>query len=249
VFHAGVSDVDGRLTLQADLLHRARTSLPLDDVRPGSTVHPLVLSGVLDAVAEHMLLVPELRGEESGATLATGPSVIAVFTAAAAAGQAIRVLTDAEDLDLLIADPWSRSSLEAALATGHIIVVPEAPVEIDGETVLGWWIIDPATGRTRDQLSNGMAGAATDVRGRPVMVLVDELEYTFLQRAVAWLAAHAKVFACLGYQAFILYLMSVAFQRAKDAAAAGNAEAALVHLLAGTVGGTGFAGAGAALLC
>jgi len=161
VFHAAPpsAESDGaKASLTADLVHRRRRSLPLMNVAPSTTVHPLVLSGVLDAVAEQMLLAPETRGESPEvSSYATGPSISAIFEDAVASGVDVKVLTSATDLDEVEADAASQGYMTAALDAGLYVVVPEQPVERDGEPVLGWWIVDPVTGRTRDQLHNGMS--------------------------------------------------------------------------------------------
>jgi hypothetical protein len=199
VFHAGAPDGDSLATIRADLLHRVRTSLPLIDVTPAAGVHPLVLSGVLDAVAEQLSLAPETRGE-TGETpsVDAGPAIATVFAEAAAAGVQVRVVSRVDDLAAIVADPLSRRWMETALASGQVVVVPEMAVELGGTPVLGWWIVDPVTGRTRDQLSTGMAGAATAFRIRPEELFDTAPGWTFLLRAIAWVKENARHFVCLG---------------------------------------------------
>jgi len=244
-FHASGADPatgEGQARIQADLLHRQRTSLPLAGAAPTSSVHPLVLSGVLDAVAEQMLLAPETRGQTADASaFATGPSVFGIFAQVADGGPEVRVVTSSADLDGIEADPQSRGYLSAALAAGQIVLVPVAPVDLGGEPVLGWWIVDPATGRTRDQLQNGMAGATTGFPGRASMNLAAAEEYSFLVRAIMWVAANARWFACLGLAAGAAFVFTGAMLRLADAAAAG---AGLGQLAAyGGFGGGAVAGA------
>jgi hypothetical protein len=47
-----------------------------------------------------------------------------------------------------------------ALAAGWIVIVPERSVELDGVARSGWWLIDPATGWTRDELDTGKGSAS-----------------------------------------------------------------------------------------
>ena len=73
---------------------------------------------------------------------------------------------------------------------------------MDQSPVFGWWIVDPVTGRTRDELHNGLAGAGTTVRIRPGVQFGNMPGYTFLQRAIMWIVAKGKVFLCIGILVF-----------------------------------------------
>ena len=243
VFHVSAPDAGGSATILADLLHRDRMSLPFTDVSPATTMHPLVLSGVLDAVAEQLLLAPEFRGDDPvDPDFAIGHSVAGLFDEAATVGRPIRLVTTAADLDAIEADPISRGYLTAAVTSGQVIVVPVAPVDLDGTPVLGWWMIDPATGRTRDQLDNGMSGASLGFPGRVAMSRsVAAGEYTFLQRAIMWVAANARWFACLGLAAGAAFVFTGAMIRLADTAAAGGSLARMAA--AGAFGAGGIAGA------
>lgn len=202
VFHAAPpsAESDGaKASLTADLVHRRRTSLPLMDGAPSTTVHPLVLSGVLDAVAEQMLLAPETRGESAEVpSYATGPSISGIFEAAVSSGLNVKVLASATDLGEVEADAASQGYMTAALDAGLYVVVPEQPVERDGEPVLGWWIVDPVTGRTRDQLHNGMSNVST-MLSAPRLAAIQPLgEHSFVTRAIAWFVANSRAFLCVG---------------------------------------------------
>ena len=171
----------GPVTLQADLVYRARASLPLADAALDLEIHPLVRSGVLDAIAEQMLLAPETRGEtEDTTTYATGPTVGAIFAAAAEGNIEIRVIATTADLDAVDADAQSRSLIAAALEAGNVVVAPVQPVTVGGEPVLGWWIVDPATGRTSDQLQDGMGSASTGGIGMAPVLFGPKGEYSLL---------------------------------------------------------------------
>nr|MBA2468407.1 hypothetical protein [Chloroflexia bacterium] len=241
VFHAAPpsAESDGaKASLTADLVYRHRTSLPLMNVAPSTTVHPLVLSGVLDAVAEQMLLAPETRGESpETSSYATGPSISGIFGAAVSSGLDIRVLTSTADLGEVEADAASQGYMTAALDAGLYVVVPEQPVERDGEPVLGWWIVDPVTGRARDQLHNGMSNVST-VLSAPRLAAIQPLgEHSFVTRAIAWFVANSRAFLCVGLG------VSFAFGFANSAIRLGSDPFSAV--LSGALGG---AAAGAAAL-
>lgn len=245
VFHIAppaAGETDATTTISVDLLYRHRTSLPLADVEPSPTVHPLVLSGVLDAVAEQALLAPETRGGAGDTSaFATGPTVGDLFAAAVDSGQAVRVLTSVADLAGIDADAASTGYLTAALDLGLYVVVPEAPVEVAGEPFLGWWIIDPATGRTRDQLQNGMASASTTLPARSLAALQELAEYSFLNRAVSWIVANAVNLACLAMGISVGAFSAMMVIHASRGAGAGTigADAALGGIAGGVAGAAG----------
>jgi transglutaminase-like putative cysteine protease len=162
------ADGEAPVIVSADLIHRAMAWAAVAAGPSGST-HPGVLLGAVDQVAERMILDPTLIG--SGvAGIVPGPNVGRVFEVAAEQGVAVRPLTPENtgalsELDL--------SSGAAALIAGHlaaglIVVVPAAPVEVDGARLSGWWLIDPETGRTTDQLEDGRGGARAALRRSPI---------------------------------------------------------------------------------
>jgi hypothetical protein len=113
-----------------------------------------VLAGVLAHVAERV-------GAETGAQLTPESppppgSVGQVFEAAARAGIAIRTLTpQTADLSSLDVSDVAKARIGEALAAGYIVVVPERAVAPGGTTPVGWWQVDPETGRTFDLMENG----------------------------------------------------------------------------------------------
>ncbi len=62
-------------------------------------------------------------------------------------------------LDLYLPDPNSYGYAAAALIAGKEVLIPQAPVLIDGEPRLGWWEIDPVTGTAVSVLDDGTHGA------------------------------------------------------------------------------------------
>jgi hypothetical protein len=77
-----------------------------------------------------------------------------VFDQAAAEGIGLRVLTQAIPPELAL-DAEPAALIAAALAAGSVVVVPERPVNVNGSSRLGWWIVDPRTGSAVDQLDTG----------------------------------------------------------------------------------------------
>ncbi|MBX3059649.1 MAG: VCBS repeat-containing protein [Anaerolineae bacterium] len=75
-------------------------------------------------------------------------------------------------LDLYLPDPNSYGYAAAALIAGKEVLIPKAPVLIDGEPRLGWWEIDPVTGTAVSVLDDGTHGAL--------------IEYAQLIAEIAW---------------------------------------------------------------
>ncbi len=240
VFHIAppaIDEPDATTTLSVDLLYRQRTSLPLAGVDASSAVHPLVLSGILDAVAEATLLLPIVGGEAEVADasgVAIGPTIGDVF-AAAEPDVGVAVLTSAADLATIEADPRSQGYITAALNAGLYVIVPQGPVDVRGEPVLGWWIVDPLTGRTRDQLQNGMASASITLPVRSAAAFQELAEYSFLNRAVSWIASNAVNLACMAMGASVGMIGATIIIDAGRGGGAGTAaaEAALGLIMGG----------------
>ena len=189
---------EGELMISADILHRQRASIPLANETVSDTVHPLVLSGVLNAVAEEILLAPGTRGETGEASaIAPQPSIGAIFRHAVDTGVGIVVVSTIEDLTSVSIDPASAALISAAIQNGAIVVVPEQPVDLDGAPFTGWWIVDPLTGRTWDQLQNGRGSALTTIPvSRHSATAQDTLAW--YARWAQYMAENVEFFARLG---------------------------------------------------
>ncbi len=75
------------------------------------------------------------------------------------------ILLGIEDADLLNSynlSPAGYAFAAQALFDGKEILIPSAPVLLDGELRLGWWEIDPATGQTVGVTEAGLHGAAVE---------------------------------------------------------------------------------------
>jgi hypothetical protein len=119
---------------------------------------PAFVAGVLPHVVERILVGDAIRDPASASTASVG----AVFAEARRVGIGSRVVASDEVASLPFA-PEALARLDAALADGAIAVVPERPVAIGGAERVGWWIIDPATGHTFDQMDDGRGTAAEDM--------------------------------------------------------------------------------------
>ena len=155
-------DVEGTASARSgrvglDIWYRDHGVLPLTGQSIGVARSQLV-AGVADQVAERF----EVEGL-TGATQAPHQTlgVGDVFDAAAKAGVPVRVLQGAV-ADPLPYGPQASRLIEAALASGDVVVVPAQPVTIDGSQHVGWWTIDPETGVTADAMDDGAGQVVTE---------------------------------------------------------------------------------------
>ena len=114
--------------------------------------------------------------------------------------------------------------VQAALDAGLIVIIPDKAVQLGGRDRIGWWLVDPATGQTRDQMDDGRGSTMT--------------EYAFLLIKVA---ACIVMFAALGTA-----LGSV--MRGVALVIRGGSDGAIISAGAGAVLG-GTAGMGSAEAC
>ncbi|HEY0739402.1 MAG TPA: FixG Ig-like domain-containing protein, partial [Herpetosiphonaceae bacterium] len=57
----------------------------------------------------------------------------------------------------------AKARITADLKAGYIVIVPQRMITIDGTTTVGWWRIDPETGRMTDVMENGLHVAYIEV--------------------------------------------------------------------------------------
>jgi hypothetical protein len=155
------SDPAAGIVLEFDLLHHApaaRRVPPAADAAGG--LHPLILAGIVDQVAEQVAIESAARQDQALDTIAFGVNVGSIFAAALDAGYDIVTLSNPADLTSIDLAPEAMSRIATALEAGLIVIVPGQPVAIDGRPRSGWWLIDPATGQTRDELDTGAGGAS-----------------------------------------------------------------------------------------
>jgi uncharacterized membrane protein len=153
-------------------------------VLPGQSVAAAPAAQWIKAVAES-------RYEGLALLEATGPEAITaerIFAAAQTQGiEFVYITPDKFDLlDLYLPDPNGYGYAAAALIAGREVLIPQAPVLIDGEPRLGWWEIDPASGTAVSVLDDGTHGAATEY-GKMIKKVVSEVKK-------AWDKAGKKVY-------------------------------------------------------
>jgi len=147
------------------LAPRAILDIVSNDVGcPGSGSPPDVrlAQGVIDAVAEAHSLGPWAADE----------SVCRLTDVAAKEQVEWAVVRKPEDLNAGFSpDVWVR--VGQALAQGELVVIPNQPVELGGRPRIGWWSIDPRTGRTITVLDDGFHPAEYSITNRVPAVMIN----------------------------------------------------------------------------
>jgi transglutaminase-like putative cysteine protease len=136
-----------------DLLHRSISVMPTS----GETdaVHPLVAAGVLSHAVEQAL-VESAADDPLNLPVKAFSGVSRVFEAAREEG--VRTLVLRSDI---AGQPYpavtddARLRIDAALADGYVVIVPERSIKLGESKRIGWWLVDPATGRTLDEMDDG----------------------------------------------------------------------------------------------
>ena len=240
LFHAGRDAETGNPSLAVDLAYRARTSVPLTDAAPGTTAQALLISGIVDAVAEQAMLAPELIGIGGGNadTIRTGPTIGAIFQAATESQTPIRAVSTVDALADLDLDDSARRYLTMAIESGLVAIVPETYVELNDKPELGWWLFDPLTGKTRDQLQDGTAGASTSFgQGAPARLFQSTGEYSFLTRAIAWVVSNGRGLTCMAAGISVGIFLGIAVLENERGSGGGTLGGILGAAGAGALGG------------
>jgi hypothetical protein len=144
-------------TATFDILHRGSAVRPLADGSGPAGAHPLLVEGVLAHVIERAMVdVGAVMPPELALPASSPTGVGQVFEEAAREGIATVVLRPGEaDPARLTIGEGARARIAAAVAAGLVVIVPERPVALGGEERVGWWLVDPATGATQDQMDDG----------------------------------------------------------------------------------------------
>lgn len=139
------------VSLGLDIWHRSFGTLGLVDRQ--SEVSPSLVAGLLAHVVERVTMgdgVSPANADPGVVRMSVG----SIFEMAAAQGLRPRVLSESLPEGLPYG-PEEISRLRTALERGLVVVVPEEAVVVDGRPRLGWWLVDPASGRAVDELVDG----------------------------------------------------------------------------------------------
>ena len=148
---------DPTISPSMDIWHRSFATLPISDRT--ASAHPRVMAGVLSHVAERVATSDFAAGDPQ--TNGGSVSVGAIFERARSTGIAVRALRGAMASGSSY-PPDAQALIATALAAGKIVILPEATIEIDGRPRLGWWLVDPLTGATADQMDDGRGQSNTE---------------------------------------------------------------------------------------
>ena len=85
------------------------------------------------------------------------PDVAAIFARARADRIPLLVIVPAtpDRAESVSAASGAKARLRARLAEGWIVVLPERAVSFGAEPVIGWWLVNPATGVVLDEMESG----------------------------------------------------------------------------------------------
>jgi hypothetical protein len=147
-----------------DMPLRSFGALPVSGREAG--LPPQLVAGVISNVAERLAVGDGLEGDY--APLGEVVSVGGVFERAATQGIPSRVVRTTVPDDLAI-DAEAAAVLARALEQGWVAIVPESAVEIDRRPRSGWWLVDPTSGRTSDQMDDGRGSSGTE---HPISVAI-----------------------------------------------------------------------------
>jgi hypothetical protein len=197
VHMADPSNVEAGLEIATDLLiqHPAIVALGDRAIEPDDLL-PYVMAGVIDQVAEQVLVEPLVSTGDGTNTFR--PTVGTIFQEAERAGIEIQAVTAVDGLDGLAHSGDALARMRAAIELGQIVVVPIEPVTIGGVAVTGWWLIDPATGRTWDQVEDGRGYAGGRVHAGYSLLSAQTGYAKLLNNVRVWAAPFLVLGKCVG---------------------------------------------------
>jgi len=146
----GVSDDGPTATPGVDIWHRSLAAVTTRDASV-TLQEARIRAGVTEHIAERVAV--EI-GEDVPHGLPRSAGVSTVFEAAQAAGIPTLVLSGSLPPGLPF-DPMATALIDEMLMAGETVIVPAEPVLLLGRERIGWWGVDPRTGRTFDMMDNG----------------------------------------------------------------------------------------------
>ena len=126
-----------------------------------ATTPAAVLAGVVSEVAERVTFGEGLPPDPSRPA-ATPLSVGRIFEEAAKQGIAVQAMRGSGLPAGTPYPPDTAARMAEALSAGNVVIAPAQLVAIDGNPRLGWWLVDPTTGRTADELDDGRGPEAAE---------------------------------------------------------------------------------------
>lgn len=140
------------LDLRLDILHRSSSAVPYESAT--ATGDPRIIAGVLSHVAERITSAGGKNPADGAAEKTVG--VGRLFEEAGRLGIPLLVVgPDGEGASTLDVSERAHARIAAANASGLVVIVPERAIEFEGESLSGWWLVDPATGAVADEMEDG----------------------------------------------------------------------------------------------
>jgi hypothetical protein len=157
-----------------DVWHRPFGTVGLDGVT--TTAPPAMVAGVIPHAVERVIIGgdPASVSQPAGTPISVG----AVFESAAAQGIPTRLLTGGLPTDSAY-DPESQRLLRQAIQAGQLVVIPERAVDLGGRARLGWWLVDPVSGATVDQMDDG---GGQGIAQKAIVISIAMLAFYGLQK-------------------------------------------------------------------
>ncbi len=208
IIDVGAGESGPEVALGLDIWHRHVATLPVTD-GPAAASPPNLVASVLAQVTERVAL--EAGRAESDPDVPAPVGVSSVFDSAAAAGIPAVVLAGELPAEL----PYGAQAnalISDAVTSGNVVVIPSAPVEIEGRPRSGWWQIDPRTGSAIDSMDDGTgaevveepANVSKSLKAGRCFVAFAPAIFT----AIGLYAAYDKRTAAAGAAAFFAVLYS-----------------------------------------
>lgn len=181
-----------------DVWHRSFGTVAV----PGTPVSadPAILAGVISHVAERMALGEGLPPLDPANPPPPPLSVGRIFEEATRQGVATKVYRGSSSAVSLPYETGPNALIGAAMDAGLIVIVPERAVDTGGGTHVGWWLVDPATGATTDQLEDGRGvalGEDIQVQTAILSQAVKRMLFRLFTCVAARAAAVAVIFEAL----------------------------------------------------
>ncbi|MBA2248413.1 MAG: transglutaminase family protein [Chloroflexia bacterium] len=186
------------MEITADLLVQHPAVVALGNVTDRDVASSHIVAGVISQVAEQVLLESLVATASGTGSSLVKPTVGSIFQEARRAGIDYVALSSMDTIPGSSHSENASSRMTAALEQGLVVVVPEEAVTIGDETISGWWLIDPATGRTWDQIEDGRGFAGGQVTAVPRLLSADAPGYGVLVNNIrAWAVPYTILGRCI----------------------------------------------------
>lgn len=131
----------------------------------------------------------------SGNIPALGADAVGVFSAARQEQVSLQILKpgEAARVQSISASDEARIRLEAHLAGGQTVLVPERALSIGSSPILSWWLVDADSGTVRDEMENGRHTAPEDVTQRAKTTENVPRYHLLGVRIYCWITKTAKI--------------------------------------------------------